>query len=195
MNITVFHKVTGQILRTAQVPVGMANLQIVGHDEDWLEGTYPDDQFYIDSYTPVPMGPQPSPAHVFNYTTKQWEDPRTLDDLKAAKNAAINAARLRANQTHFTFAGKQIATDPLSRSDIDGAHGIIVATGALPPGWPGGWKAINNEYVLIPDVPTWLAFYGAMAAQGTANFARSQALKAQLAAATTPAEVEAVPDW
>lgn len=195
MNITVFHKVTGQILRTVQVPVGMANMQLSGHDEDWLEGTYSDDLFYVEGYTPIPMGPQPSPAHVFNYATKQWEDPRTLADLKAAKNAAINDARLRANQSHFTFAGKQIATDPLSRSDIDGAHGIIVATGALPPGWPGGWKAINNEYVLIPDVPTWLAFYGAMVAQGTANFNHSQALKAQLAAATTPAEVEAVPDW
>lgn len=79
MNITVFHKVTGQILRTAQVPVGMANLQIVGPDEDWLEGTYPDDQFYVEGYTPIHMGPQPSPAHVFNYTTKQWIDPRTAE--------------------------------------------------------------------------------------------------------------------
>lgn len=124
-----------------------------------------------------------------------YVDGRTLEDLKAAKNAAINAARLRANQSHFTFAGKQIATDPLSRSDIDGAHGIIVATGALPPGWPGGWKAMDNTICQIPDVPTWLAFYGAMVAQCTANFAHAQALKAQLAAATTPAEVEAVPDW
>lgn len=195
MNISIFSKSSGQILRTAQAPVGMANLQIVGPNEDWIEGTYPDDQFYVEGYTPVPMGPQPSPAHVFNYATKQWEDPCTLDDLKAAKNAAINAARLKANQSYFTFAGKQIATDPLSRSDIDGAHGIIVATGALPPGWPGGWKAMDNTICPIPDVPTWLAFYGAMVAQGTANFAHAQALKAQLAAATTPAEVEAVPDW
>lgn len=134
------------------------------------------------------------PLHGAPVVSVQWP-PIDLAELKARKNASINAARLKANQSHFTFAGKQIATDPLSRSDIDGAHGIIVATGALPPGWPGGWKAINNEYVLIPDVPTWLAFYGAMVAQGTANFAHAQALKAQLAAATTPAEVEAVPDW
>lgn len=119
----------------------------------------------------------------------------TLADLKAAKNAAINAARLKANQSNFTFAGKQIATDPLSRSDIDGAHGIIVATGTLPAGWPGGWKAADNTICQISDVPTWLAFYGAMVAQGTANFAHAQTLKAQLAAATTPEEVEAVPVW
>ena len=195
MNITIFDIQTGRILRTAGVPVGMASLQLTGPTEDWIEGQYPDDQFYVENFAAVAMPSRPSEHHQFNYTTKQWEDPRTLADLKAAKNEAINAARLRANQSHFTFTGKQIATDPLSRSDIDGAHGIIVATGALPPGWPGGWKAINNEYVLIPDVPTWLAFYGAMVAQGTANFAHSQALKAQLAAATTPAEVEAVPVW
>lgn len=195
MNITIFDSASGQILRTAGVPVGLASIQLTGPTEDWIEGQYPDDQFYVENFTAVAMPPRPSEHHQFNYATKQWEDPRTLDGLKAAKNAAINAARLRANQSHFTFAGKQIAADPLSRSDIDGAHGIIVATGALPPGWPGGWKAMDNTICPILDVQTWLAFYGAMVAQGTANFAHAQALKAQLAAATTPAEVEAVPDW
>lgn len=124
-----------------------------------------------------------------------YQDQRTLDELKAEKNAAINESRLRANQSHFTFAGKQIAVDPLSRSDIDAAHGMILALQAMPPGWPGGWKAMDNTICAINDVPTWLAFYGAMVAQGTANFNHAQALKAQLAAATTPEEVEAIPVW
>jgi hypothetical protein len=124
----------------------------------------------------------------------QWP-PVNLDAMKAAKNAAINAARLRANQSHFTFAGKQIAVDPLSRSDIDAAHGIVLMLQAMPQGWPGAWKAVDNTYVSIPDVPTWGAFYGAMVAAGMQNFAHAQALKAQLAAATTPEAVEAVPVW
>jgi hypothetical protein len=119
----------------------------------------------------------------------------SLSDLKAAKNAAINAARLRANQSHFVFAGKQIAVDPLSRSDIDAAHGAILMLGAMPGGWPGGWKAMDNTILPIPDLATWGQFYGAMVAQGTSNFNHAQALKAQLAAATTPEEVEAVPVW
>lgn len=121
-----------------------------------------------------------------------YADTRTLEDLRASKNAAINAARLKANQSHFTFAGKQIAVDQLSRSDIDAAHGLILAMQSLPPGWPGGWKAISNEFVPIPDAPTWLAFYGAMVAQGTANFEKAQALKLQLAQATTAADVESI---
>ena len=138
---------------------------------------------------------QPSPHHVFNYTTKQWEDPRTLADLKAAKNQAINLARAAANQSWFVFQGKRIAVDALSRSDIDAAHGSILMLQALPPGWPGGWKSMDNEICQIPDVATWGQFYGTMVAAGTANFNHAQTLKAQLAAASTPAEVEAVPNW
>lgn len=193
--ITVFSKVTGEIFRTAYVPNEMVAEQCNSPDEDWIDGHYPDDQFYVENFTAVVLPPRPSEHHQFNYTTKQWEDPRTLADLKAAKNAAINAARLSANQSHFTFMGEKIAVDALSRSDIDAAHGAWLLAGGPPPGWPGGWKAISNAIIPIPDMATWGQFYGAMVAQGTANFARAQALKAQLAAATTAEEVAAVPDW
>ena len=182
MNITIFNTSSGEVIQTVSCPLGMASLQISSVNEDWIEGTYPAGSFYIENYLPIKIPDRPSTAHVFNYATKQWEDPRTLSDLKAAKNAAINAARLKANQSHFTFAGKQIAVDPLSRSDIDAAHGMIVALQAMPPGWPGGWKAMDNTICAIPDLQTWLAFYGAMVLQWTANFNHAQALKAQLAA-------------
>lgn len=195
MKATIFDVNTGQILRVVSAPVGMASAQTSGASEDWIEGDYPDDKFYIEGMAPIAIPAQPSPHHVFNYTTKQWEDPRTLADLKAAKNAAINQARAKANSGFFLFQSKRIAADPLSRSDIDAAHGSILMLQALPPGWPGGWKSMDNEIVPIPDVATWAQFYGSMVATGTANFNHSQALKAQLAAASTPAEVEAVPEW
>lgn len=195
MKSTVFSKTSGQILRVCSIPTGMVSLQLQDPDEDWIEGVYPDDKFYIDGFTPVAIPEQPSAHHRFNYATKQWEDPRTLADLKATKNQAINMARAAANSSFFTFQGKRIAADPLSRSDIDAAHGSILMLQALPPGWPGGWKSMDNEIVLIPDVATWAQFYGTMVATGTANFNHSQTLKAQLAAASTPAEVEAVPEW
>lgn len=150
---------------------------------------------YFDGTSIIAIPEQPSQNHVFNYTAKQWEDPRTLADLKAAKNEAINRARAAANSSYFVFQGKRIAADALSRSDIDAAHGVILMLQAMPPGWPGGWKSMDNEIVPIPTVATWAQFYGAMVATGTANFNHSQALKAQLADAQTPAEVEAVPDW
>ena len=85
-----------------------------------------------------------------------------------------------------------MACDRLSRQDIDAVHGWVCAVGVLPPGFPGAWKAADNTYIALPDKLAWLGFYGAMLQQGTANFAHSQALKATLAAATTPAQVAAI---
>lgn len=112
--------------------------------------------------------------------------------LKSAKNSQINAARLAANFTVFTHAGKTIACDQLSRSDIDGMNGFVTLYGSLPPGWPGGWKAVDNTYVAITTVAEWKAFYASMFTQGNTNFAKSQTLKASLAAATTAAQVQAI---
>lgn len=115
-----------------------------------------------------------------------------LSAIKALKNDEINAARLAANRSSFTYTGKAIACDELSRSDIDGVNGFVALTGALPLGWPGGWKAMDNSIVVIADVADWTAFYGAMVAAGNANFAHAQTLKTQLAAASTEAAVAAI---
>jgi len=115
-----------------------------------------------------------------------------LADAKAAKNNQINAWRLAANRSTFLHGGKTFACDELSRSDIDGVTSFVTLNGALPPGWPGGWKAQDNTYYAITDVAGWTAFVGSMVAAGNAHFARSQTLKAQLATATTTAEINAI---
>lgn len=119
-------------------------------------------------------------------------DVRTLAEAKAAKNAEINAARLAANRASFTFGGKAIACDELSALDIASMNGIVALIGAMPPGWPGAWKAMDNTYVSIPDRATWIVFYGAMVQAGQSNFSHAQTLKAALAAATTNAEIDSI---
>lgn len=116
----------------------------------------------------------------------------SLDELKAAKNAEINAARAAANTGTFSHGGKVFSCDPLSRSDIDGVNGEVALTGALPQTFPGAWKAVDNTYLTIADVAAWTAFYRAMVAQGAANFARAQVLKAQLAEAATAEQIAAI---
>ena len=56
----------------------------------------------------------------------------------------------------------------------------------------GGWRAIDNTMHPLPDVDAWRAFIAAMTAQGVANFARQQALKARIEAATTRTAILAV---
>lgn len=153
----------------------------VAYVAGWLEGEVHHEQ-----------PPQPTPHHVFNWVTKQWEDPRTLADLKSARNAYINTSRLAANQSHFTHLGKQIAADPLSRSDIDAINGEVTNTGAFPAGWPGAWKCMDNTWMTISTIDQWKALYTSMVNQGTTNFGHAQALKGQLEAATTAEEVAAI---
>lgn len=117
---------------------------------------------------------------------------KSLDELKADKNEQINAARMAANLSTFPFMGKRIQCDELSRGDIDAIQGKVARTGELPGNFPGAWKTLDNDYVAIPDAATWDAFYDAMIDQGTANFQKAQALKAQLAGAQTLEEVAAI---
>lgn len=117
-----------------------------------------------------------------------------LGAAKQAKNVEINAWRAGANLSTFEHAGKQIACDELSRSDIDGVANHIALFGAFPKGFPGGWKATDNSMIPLVDLDAFKAMYASMTAQGTANFNHAQELKTRLALAVTPHEVAAV-EW
>ena len=116
----------------------------------------------------------------------------TLDQLKAAKNAEINAARAAANSRTFMHDGREFACDALSRSDIDGINGYVALNGTFPELFPTVWKAVDNTYYQLPDITAWKAFYASMVATGAANFAHAQDLKAMLATATTTEQVDAI---
>ena len=118
----------------------------------------------------------------------------TIAELKEKKKAEITEARAKASQGEFTYEGKLISCDALSRSDIDGTNGYVVSHNEFPGGWPGAWKAVDNSYVPITNVEAWKAFYSAMVTQGVANFIKSQTLKAQVDACTTKAQVSAI-NW
>lgn len=134
----------------------------------------------------------PSDWHRLHWPSQQWLDTRSLDALKEDRRQAINQAWDAANVGSFTFAGKQIACDKSSRSDIDGVNAEVALTGAMPSAFPGAWKALDNTWVPVSDVATWTLLIQAMVAQGHANFARAQARKAEIDAATTPEALEAI---
>lgn len=118
----------------------------------------------------------------------------SIADVRAEKNAQIDTWRADANFSTFPHAGKQIACDALSRSDIDGVANHIALFGAFPDGWPGGWKATDKTMLPLADVDAFRAMYASMTTQGTENFNHSQELKARLASAATPEEIAAI-EW
>ncbi len=143
---------------------------------------------------PVDWSLAPSPTHVYTLVGEEfeWVQTATLAELKASKNLQINQWRLAANRSYFIFNGKQIATDELSALDIASTNGEISLTGAMPANWAGAWKAMDNSYVMIPDVAAWTLFYKTMVQTGLYNFGKAQTLKGALAAATTEAEINAI---
>lgn len=51
--------------------------QQLTNGESYLDGWFLDSQYYVDQNEAVQVPPQPSEYYVFDYTTKQWIDPRT----------------------------------------------------------------------------------------------------------------------
>lgn len=143
---------------------------------------------------PSALPPQPTPTSQMKWIdgAPAWVEGATMAQLRDAKRIEINEAHELANKTSFTFMGKEIQANAHSMNQIQITNGGVLLRGALHPNWQGAWKTLDNEYVLIPDVVTWKAFYDAIETTGQSNFAKAQALKAQLASATTLEQVAAI---
>jgi hypothetical protein len=145
---------------------------------------------------PIDWSAAPSRTSVLRWNSgaPTWQETATVEELRAARNAAINEWKLEANNTYFDFAGEQIAYRDSDRIEIQAVHNWVTLTNTMPTwtDWPGAWKAISNCWVPLPDVATWKDFTLAIAERGTAHFKRAQQLKAAVAMAATPAEIEAI---
>jgi hypothetical protein len=62
----------------------------------------------------------------------------------------------------------------------------------FPESFPGAWKTADNTYIPMPSIDDFKAMYAAMTLQGAANFNHAQALKIQVANATTLQGVAAI---
>lgn len=121
-----------------------------------------------------------------------WEDPRDIDELRAAKSAEINASWMGADSTAFFYAGEFIGAQADDIVRINSINGYIGLMDAMPPDWPGVWKTKANTFIPLPDVEAWKPFYAAFVMKGVTNYIAAQSLKAQVATATTPAEIVAI---
>ncbi|CDS48901.1 hypothetical protein [Polaromonas sp. CG9_12] len=145
-------------------------------------------QSYLDAALAIqPIPPRPSPFHTFDYTAKQWIDPRTLADLKAAKWQDIKQARDVQEATSFPYLGKQIDSDPRSVQRITTA---VQAADAAPP-FAIDWTCADNTTLAL-DGPAMQAMPVALAMYANALHQHARALRAQLDAALNADDVAAV---
>jgi len=129
----------------------------------------------------------PSEHHTFNWQTKQWEDPRTLQEIKDAQWALIKKARTRAEYAGFTWDGSTFDSDAISQNRITGA----VTLAQLSNTFTIDWTLATNQ-VRTLNQSEMLQVGAALGVHVQTQFAKGQSLRVQIDAATTQAEVEAV---
>lgn len=91
------YKDTGEIIGSGDAPESMLELQgdiskgiyVAAGEANWAED-------YLVNGVITKKPPKPSKFHIFDYTIKQWVDPRTLAELREAKWEDIKQARTRA---------------------------------------------------------------------------------------------------
>lgn len=93
------------------------NMDLIPHDE---EPSTPND--YWSGYGWVTPPPKPEGIwYTFDYVSKQWIDPRSLDDVKTQKWEEIKAQRDQLEFGGFVFDGHLYDSDQVSQSRIMGA--------------------------------------------------------------------------
>lgn len=133
------------------------------------------------------MPARTSPEHIFNYTTKQWIDPRTLQDHKDAKWAEIKASRQASEYAGFTWDTSTFDSDSISQSRIQGA----VQLAGMDAAFTIDWTLATNEVRTLSGADM-TAVGVALGQHVAAQHAKARALRAQIEAASTAAQVAAV---
>ena len=136
--------------------------------------------YYQDGWVAMPA--QPAPYHTFNYTTKQWIDPRTLDEIKAQKWTEIKSQRNQLEFGGFEFDGGIYDSDQVSQGRIMGA-----AAAELDQ----VWTLADNTTVEL-SASQLQQLYAALQAHIASVHERGRIARLLIYEATTSDEVEAV---
>lgn len=140
------------------------------------------DYWDFDLFQFVPLGSAPSQYHVFNYTTKEWYDPRTLDELKTEKWTELKRQRDMFEFGGFTWNGGTYDSDRTSQSRI-----IMASLSDAPQTWT---LADNSAVDLTAAELTQLA--AALREHIAIAHARGRSAREALEAATSADEVNSV---
>lgn len=132
-------------------------------------------------------GDRPSKAHIFDYSSKSWVDPRTLDEHKTAQWALIKAARSEAEFGGFTWDGSVFDSDQVSQARIQGA--VLLATS--DPDFVVDWTLADNT-VRSLTADDLIAISQALGEHVSLQHSRARDARALLDQATSLSEVQSI---
>lgn len=143
--------------------------------------------FVNESGAVVALPDKPGVHHKFDYKSKTWVDPRTLEEHKTAQWALIKAARDEAEFGGFTWDGSVFDSDPVSQARIQGA--VLLATSN--PDFVVEWTLADNTVrrLAANDLS---ALSQALGEHVTLQHSRARDARALLDQATTLSEVQSI---
>ena len=134
------------------------------------------------------MPERPTFHHQINWQTKEWEDARSLDDLKAEKWESLKAERSKAEGGTFVWNGHTIDAD---MARLNGAATSVMIAQAAGQSYSDVWTLADNSTMPVTGSDI-LSMGLALAAHVSACHARGRLLRQQIENATTREEVDAV---
>lgn len=79
MKYTIYTLSTGKIEKTVNCPPELLDIQFDSSVEGFIEGSFNDTGYYVVESTPVAFPEKPTEHHKFDFSAKQWIDPRTQE--------------------------------------------------------------------------------------------------------------------
>lgn len=134
---------------------------------------------------------QPFPYYTFNYGTKQWEDPRTLSDIKQIQRDIIKQSRTQAEYAGFIWDGSTFDSNAESQARITGAVTLALLTLQLSQPYEVTWTLADDTFRTL-DASEVVLIGLALGSHVQTIFSKGQMLQAQIDASITKEEVEAI---
>lgn len=186
--ITIYDRSTGLIMSNGTLPDDLLNgsFHLAGQ-HGFVLGSYDNQEFWIDNGTPAQLPPKPYPFAHLDIATKQWIDPRMLEDVQQATWGNMKVLRSQKESAGFDWDGSTFDSDQVSQQRIMGA----VQLAGMSPTFTIPWTLKDNS-VRVLSAADMMAVGAALGSHVAAIFARAQDLRVAIYAATTIAAVEAI---
>lgn len=194
-NYTIFYKDSGQISRNVSISDNMPQYMFNIDIEDYILGHYDPKLYYVDTSItqPVLFPPKPYPYYQFNFTTKQWEDPRSLEEIKLQRWAYIKTKREADNikpllTTHGTF-----DADYKSQKGITDAIMLLQTLASLGTPTSIDFTLADNTTTTL-TTPQMIEVGLTLGSRTQQLFSKARGLRDSINSANTKEEVEAI-EW
>lgn len=136
-------------------------------------------------------GPPPTSKHRLRSDTLLWEDTTTLSDHKDAQWELIRSERDAREASGFFYAGKMLDSDPRSVQRINTAVQAAQAAVAANQPFTLLWTCQDNSTLWF-DAAGMMGMPAALAVYANTLHETARDLRAQIDAATTISEIEAI---